>query len=479
MRTLTQASLFFGIILNLQGQVYNYYFGNLHSHTAFSDGNKDSASSGVSKPDGSYAYAKLSADFDFLGISEHNHYSTLRNPGFRRPLYAQGLAMADAANEEGKFLALFGMEYGVSSEYNGHLLIYGFNKLIGWETGVGGSTGDNFDIFNAKSDYASLFKKVNQQPGAFCYLAHPDFENYSTDGTWATALSNAPYNASFDSAIVGMPLRNGLATSASGNYTAYPQSDYFTYYKKILYQGYHLGIGFDHDNHYTNFGRGNGGRLVIMAPSLGRTNLYDAMKKMHFYGSDDPNARMKFELNGHMMGSVVTGSFYPTIEVTHNDPDGELADTLRIWKGYRNKPGLWADVIYQGLKTNTVIFNDLDLRSNFEYYYFAEVKQADGQWIVTSPIWYRPAEPVSMNEVGGYPFNLSVFPNPVNNLLYVSVDQCGPYDVTICDATGRVILQNVFNAREITINTILMQNGVYFLTIKSERGVITKKIIVE
>src|SRR5688572_12070261 len=107
MRKFTRASFLFGIILQCSAQNLNYYFGNLHSHTGFSDGNKDSLNSGVSKPDGSYAYAKLSEDFDFLGISEHNHYSTAHNPGFKKPLYQQGLTMANAANEDGKFLALF------------------------------------------------------------------------------------------------------------------------------------------------------------------------------------------------------------------------------------------------------------------------------------------------------------------------------------------------------------------------------------
>src|SRR5688572_14576917 len=113
-------------------QTYNYYFGNLHAHTAFSDGNKDSATSGIFSPDASYAYAKLSNDFDFLGISEHNHYSSSKNPGFKLPRYQLGLNMADAANQDNDFLTLFGMEYGVSSNYNGHVIIYGFDKLIGW-----------------------------------------------------------------------------------------------------------------------------------------------------------------------------------------------------------------------------------------------------------------------------------------------------------------------------------------------------------
>ena len=64
-----------------KAQINNYYFGNLHAHTGFSDGSKDSSSSGISDPAGAYTFAKLSQNFDFLGISEHNHYSSAHNPG--------------------------------------------------------------------------------------------------------------------------------------------------------------------------------------------------------------------------------------------------------------------------------------------------------------------------------------------------------------------------------------------------------------
>ncbi|MCX6293447.1 MAG: hypothetical protein NT127_04030, partial [Sphingobacteriales bacterium] len=50
--------------------VYNYYYGNLHAHSSYSDGNKDST---AFTPANDYAYAKNSLGMDFLGISEHNH----------------------------------------------------------------------------------------------------------------------------------------------------------------------------------------------------------------------------------------------------------------------------------------------------------------------------------------------------------------------------------------------------------------------
>ncbi|WP_317899753.1 T9SS type A sorting domain-containing protein [Aurantibacillus circumpalustris] len=478
MRSLYPLIVFLFFYCVLFSQNYNYYFGNLHAHTAFSDGNKDSVSSGVGRPDGSYGYAKLSNNFDFLGISEHNHYSSNHNPGFKQPLYQTGLTMANTANQDGSFLALFGMEYGVSSEFNGHVLIYGFNQLIGWETGVGGLSGNNYDVFNAKTDYDGIFKKVKNNPNAFAYLAHPDFSDYTTDGTYATALSNKPYNAAYDSAIVGMPLRSGLASSAMTNYNDYSQGNYFNYYKKMLYQGYHLGIGYDHDNHYTNFGRSNGGRLVIIAPSLSRANLNTAMKQMNFYGSDDSNAKIDFNLNGSIMGSIISGTVYPTFNVVHNDPDGEEADTIKIWKGYKNSGGLWASIVHILNGNNTTTFTDLNIVSNREYYYFAEIKQGDGQWIVTSPIWYTALAPLSVKE-NDNKIAFNYFPNPVSKKLNISLATCDDYVISITDVSGKLIVEETIFSSEFKLDLSNIRPGLYSLNVKSNKDSVSRKLIVE
>jgi hypothetical protein len=474
--TLFTAALFFSN--KLCTQTYHYYFGNLHAHTAFSDGNKDSVSSGIARPDASYSYAKLSNDFDFLGISEHNHYSANHNPGFKQPRYQVGLNMADAANEEGNFLALFGMEYGVSSQYNGHVIVYGFNQLIGWENSAPGITGNNYDIFNSKSDYDGLFKKVKNNPTTFCYLAHPSFDDFTGVGTYATALANAPYNAAYDSAIVGMPLRSGLATSTLSSYDDYSQGHYFNYYKKMLYQGYHLGIGYDHDNHYSNFGRSNGGRLVVLAPSLTRASLYAAMKQMHFYGSDDSNAKIEFRMNGNIMGSIISGSVYPTFSVIHNDPDGEQADSIKIWRGNRNSGGLWAEIVYLGTKNNTLTFTDEKIVSNIEYYYFAEIRQEDGQWIMTSPIWYTGYGSVLVKEEK-QSIVFDCFPNPVSKSLSLSFSQAGNYDTRILDVSGRMVLETIVNEKETVVDFSGVVPGIYFLEIKSKSTHAFKKLVVE
>ena len=62
---------------------YNFYFGNIHSHSSYSDGNKDSIATGYYTPGDDYNFAKETYNMDFLGVSDHNHYTANNNPGMR------------------------------------------------------------------------------------------------------------------------------------------------------------------------------------------------------------------------------------------------------------------------------------------------------------------------------------------------------------------------------------------------------------
>src|SRR4029077_11249698 len=130
---------------------------------------------------------KESECMDFLGISEHNHFSSVDNPGNLIANYHQGTIQADTfTTAHPGFLALYGMEWGVISG-GGHVVVYGdeMNDLFGWESNVNGTVGPNYDVFVPKSTYTGpdgLFKTVNDYIGknTFATLAHPnntDFNN--------------------------------------------------------------------------------------------------------------------------------------------------------------------------------------------------------------------------------------------------------------------------------------------------------------
>jgi hypothetical protein len=369
----------------------NFYFGNLHAHSSYSDGNQDNAGF---TPANNYAYAKNSLCMDFLGISEHNHATA----GMSLSNWPLGLSQATAATNS-SFLALYGMEYGVISN-GGHVLVYGSNQLFGWESG-------NYNIYIPKSDYigtpettgtTGLFRTINNLNVAggtvFSSFAHPDFSDYNN-------LANIPFNATADSALVGCAVASGPAFSTSTTYNDPPTSmGYLDYYMKMLSKGYHIGPLMDHDSHNTNFGRSSNNRLAFVAPTLTSGNFYTAMKSRNFYATEDCDTRVTLTVNNQLMGSIVTGTIAPAISVYATDPTSPSSTpTIRLMYGIAGSGVLPVQV---ALTTgNTLNYTDNLLGINANAYYYADIT-INGNRTITAPVWYTKnnAVPISLTRFG-------------------------------------------------------------------------------
>ena len=370
-------TFFIASVAILKSQTLNYYYGNLHAHSSYSDGNKDSSTSLITKPIQDFNYAKSSQHIDFYGISEHNH----ANAGMYSPtLYHRGIRDAKTATIDGSFVALYGMEYGVISN-GGHVLIYGYDSLlIGWDN-------SDYDVFNSQFNYSTLWKTINKNSNAFACFAHPTSSDFDS-------IYFKPYNAAFDSAIVGTPFRSGPAFSTNSTYSNPATSTYISQYNSALKKGYHVGVGLDHDTHNSVFGRQTMGRLVIMAPALTQNDLFNSMKSMRFYGSDDWNVKVNFTVNGQVMGSVVSHSGTATVSVTVTDPDGEATSGINLFYGVPGS-GAIPTVLNSITNSNTLTFTH-NLANNTTYYYYLKINQADGDAIYTSPIWYNRNDAITV-----------------------------------------------------------------------------------
>ena len=217
--------------------------------------------------------------------------------------------------------------------------------------------------------------------------------------------------------------------------------------------------------------------MVVVMPTLTRTEFFNAVHAMRFYASDDWNAKVEFKMNNNCIGSVLNGTVNPSFTVLHNDMDGELADSIKIWRGISNDVNP-ATIVSITKSNNTSSYTDNNMVNGNEYYYFAEIKQADGQWIVTSPIWYKNTLPqgIKENEPG---IKLNFFPNPVNQDLSISVDDCELYTVVITDVMGKEVLKDSFNEKDHTISIRNLEAGTYFLKVNSGNKMVVKKLVVE
>src|SRR3954468_6308133 len=112
------------------------FFGNLHSHTSYSDG------SGT--PDQAYTRARDVAKLDFLAITEHNHRAAEdgaaadrhdglligKNPAlYVGPNETALIPTANRFNNDGHFIAIYGQEFSSISKGN-HANVFDIGEVI-------------------------------------------------------------------------------------------------------------------------------------------------------------------------------------------------------------------------------------------------------------------------------------------------------------------------------------------------------------
>lgn len=376
---------------------YRFFRGNLHGHSSYSDGNKDASTSGAYTPSDDYALGRMAQQFDFMGISEHNHSAA----GMSLPNYAKGLAQADAANQEGSFVTLYGMEFGTingiapdKATTGGHLIIYNYDKLIGWEAG-------NYDVYTPRGDYTNLFSILAKQPGAIAYMAHPQANDYNN-------LLNSPLNSTTAQVLIGAAMRSGPAFSTATDYSNPSPNTFESRFKEALRQGYHIGPTMDHDTHYSVFGRSSHARLVLLASALTRPALLDALQQRRFYAADDDNTEVTFNVGNQPMGSVLSQAGVPTFTITVNDPDtNDAVSSIALFSGI---PGSSATATQLTASTgsSTLTYTD-QVPDQATYYYYAVITQADGDKFWTAPIRY------TRNDATPLPVQLTSFQAVLQN----------------------------------------------------------------
>lgn len=355
---------------------YQYYFGNFHSHTGYSDGNKDG---NCPTPTEAYNFAKTATGMNFLGVSEHNHVAA----GGSLSTYQSGVTKAaqfNAANTD--FLALFGMEWGTISG-GGHVLVYGdgVNDLFGWDP-------NEYSVYVPKSDYLSsvgLFKTINDFSGnsGLAILAHPNSSDYES-------LTSQPYSSAIDDAIVGVALETGPAFSTNTTYSDPGTSMAFlSYYRKLLSIGYRVGPVVDHDNHYTTFGKTTYSRTAVISTSLTRNGIISALRSMRFYATQDHDTKVDFKINGRMMGSEFNDRFAPVIYVNLTDATNPSDLSSAVIKVMSGIPA--SNVVATQLTSSvgaTLNFTNTAQPDNTTYYYYLDITIGSKR-IITSPIWYQ------------------------------------------------------------------------------------------
>ena len=355
---------------------YQLYFGQLHSHNGeYSDG------SGTLS--GALEYiAELpeEANVDFVAFTDHSNYfdkSGEANP--EEALY--DLSKATEYSQE-RWTTYKNTIAEFNASHSDIIAIPGFEMT--WSGGPGhmntfvteGIVSRNNTTLNNKTADAGMrayYDLLSQPEGvdSITQFNHPGstFGNFTDFSYWSPEA---------DSRIYLVEVGNGEGQiGSSGYYPSYEQ------YTLALDKGWHLAPTNNQDNHKGKWGNANDARDVVLAETFTEEGIYDAIRNYRVYSTEDKNLELTYMVNDLPMGTIIeTVPEKLSFEVTVMDPDDtDSIAKVELIVNSGKVAYTWDDP--DELATGIL---SAELTPDYSYYY-VRVTQADGDLVVTAPVW--------------------------------------------------------------------------------------------
>lgn len=354
---------------------FQRYFGQLHSHTQYSDGSGSLESA--------LDYVKNlpeSANVNFVAFTDHSNYfdkSGAANP--EGALYDMSLASAASQNlwneyknavatfnadNAGKMVAIAGFEMTWSGG-PGHINTFNTPGIVS----------RNNTTLNNKTKDAGLqayYKLLSQTEGvnSISQFNHPGttFGNFIDFGYW---------DAVVDTRMYMVEVGNGEGQIGAGGY--YPS---YEQYIMALDKGWHVAPTNNQDNHKGKWGNANDARDVILTDDFTEDGIYAALRARRMYATEDKNLDLDYTVNGNMMGSIIDVPEKLNFEISFNDPD--RTDSIAKVELVVNS----GKVAYTWDSAADLAKGSVSVELAPEYtYYFVRVTEGDGDLAVTAPVW--------------------------------------------------------------------------------------------
>ncbi len=319
---------------------YEAFFGFLHAHSHFS---LDAVQSGTLEE--AYTMARDEGGLDFMGITDHAEFLILW-PWDKK--WKRTLAVADAFNEPGRFVALGGFEW--SNPLLGHMSVLNTEDFT-----------HTLKTFRVKA----MFDWIVARPEAFAQFNHPG--DYDFLGLEFRHFKPYPRVAA---QMVGIETWN----------TNYGLDDYFyqgswnsnTSFLDLANQnGWRIGALGAQDNHRRDWGVLNDFRTGVLATALTREAIIEAFRARRFYATEDSDLVLDFRCDGFPMGATVAGASRQ-FTVGAEDRGGDTFSQVRL---YRN--GVEVDSKIVSGSTFSVTLSEPDPNRSGDDYYYVIVTQTD------------------------------------------------------------------------------------------------------
>lgn len=444
---------------------YNVYFGHLHNHTSYSDGQ--------GTPAQAYTTAKANG-LDFFGLSDHSHLLSDAE-------WAATLVEAENYNQENVFTTFRGFEW--TSSTLGHVTVVNTPSYI-----------------NTTSPYETFGKLCAwlEMQDCIAFFNHPGY--YNSTGAEFSHFAGVPVTEK----IVGMEFWNktdGFSkfyySSSNGTLVGgYYAGDGMAYYDEALQRGWRIGAQGSEDNHVASWGNLTNYKTAVLATANTRAELLAAYKAKRFYTTRYNSIAMSFKIDGNEMGSTVTpGTKTMFIEISESNS----ARTVRKVELLKNGVVIRT---WNPSQNNVTINETLDgvdgdyfyIRSH-EYYAGNSANDFCQITAVSSPIWIEGESisnelPVAINDNQTTDEDTPVTFNLTTN----DYDRDGEINVTSVDIDtqtgGRqtslsVSSQGTYtvdNAGNVTFNPVKDFNGTVttiYYTVNDNRGAVSNEAAID
>lgn len=328
----------------IQGE-FDPYWGVLHAHTGYSDGELT--------PADAFAYGRDEGHLDILVITDHLEQLYLPFPVAEK--WKKCNEQAALAYDPGNFLADCGYEYGS-----------GFNLPCFTSTGHNNVFFTDYLFPIIQLDFHKFYQSLVQCETCIGQFNHP---GSSQDENW----NHFEYFPDVDEKM---------------NLFEFNSDPAWDLFFEALDAGWHVSPMLNQDNHGPDWGTKNGDRSGFYLADLTREDLRDAMLNRRSFMTTDRNASIKVTALGRCwMGSILSGSMPQMISLEVEAFDLDAGDGLTTIELYGPGKELLdtsdcggSGTCYAGFTIDTTVPG----------YVVVTASQADGDWLTAAPIWVDP-----------------------------------------------------------------------------------------
>jgi hypothetical protein len=325
---------------------YHPFFGDLHAHTAVSDGSGTAA--------GAFRSARA-AGMDFFAVTDH---SMMIGP----QSWPATRVAADAATTS-DFVGIAAYELGW---WYDHVNVFGLDTVIGKNETSQAAHTPAIDFVDVLLPY----------PAAIGQFNHPMWHAADFDGY----VGRTPER---DATMSLLEVYNWGDDVGDGAWETWSLDSYV----RCLDAGWHVMPTAVSDSHYVDWDTTTAPyafRSVLLARELTRADLYAAMRARRGYATMDADLRIDFTAGGAIMGAIVAPASRYVVAAEVTDPDALIPGDKVTRLELVSDGG--AVVAARNVAAHSVSWT-LSVASPAARFYFLHVTTADGDEAWTAPVW--------------------------------------------------------------------------------------------